>query len=68
MRLTAKHGRLSVTLRAVRQGQDLQVICSGGEAHIGAVALASPHPSTEVADGKGFGCGQGIFGKPVENH
>ena len=45
MRLTAKHGRLSVTLRAVRQGQDLQVICSGGEAHIGAVAL-------EVADGK----------------
>lgn len=52
MRLTAKHGRLSVTLRAVRQGQDLQVICSGGEAHIGAVALASPHPSTEVADGE----------------
>ena len=52
MRLTAKHGRLSVTLRAVRQGQDLQVICSGGEAHIGAVALAGPHPSTEVADGE----------------
>ena len=52
MRLTAKHGRLSVTLRAVRQGQDLQVICSGGEAHIGAVALASPHPSTDVKDGK----------------
>lgn len=42
MRLTAKHGRLAITLRALRQGRDLQVMCSGGDAHIGAVALASP--------------------------
>lgn len=52
MRLTAKHGRLAVTLNILWQGQDLQVICSGGQAHIGAVALASPHPPTDVADGE----------------
>lgn len=42
MRLTAKHGRLAITLRVLHQGRDLQVMCSGGQAHIGAVALASP--------------------------
>lgn len=43
MRWTQTCGRLSLTLRAFRQGRDLQVLCSGGDAHIGAVALATPH-------------------------
>ncbi|WP_291440542.1 hypothetical protein [Desulfovibrio sp.] len=45
MRLTARHGRLALTLRVLRMGRDLQVICSGGQAHIGAVAVASPQPA-----------------------
>lgn len=45
MRLTAKHGRLALTLRVLRLGRDLQVICTGGQAHIGAVAVASPMPA-----------------------
>lgn len=44
MRLIAKQGRLAITLRILHQGRDLQVMCSGGQAHIGAVALASPCP------------------------
>ena len=44
MKLTARHGRLALTLRVLRLGRDLQVICSGGQAHIGAVAVASPLP------------------------
>lgn len=54
MRLTAKHGRLAITLRVLHQGRDLQVMCSGGQAHIGAVALASP-------------CSQGAANKKNQN-
>ena len=45
MRLTARHGRLALTLRVLHLGRDLQVICTGGQAHIGAVAVASPMPA-----------------------
>ena len=42
MKLTARQGRLSISLRVFRQGRDLQVLCGGGASHIGAVALAAP--------------------------
>ncbi|CAK7042735.1 MAG: hypothetical protein DESF_01786 [Desulfovibrio sp.] len=51
MKLTARHGRLALTLRVLRLGRDLQVICTGGQAHIGAVAVASPLPPHAQATG-----------------
>lgn len=36
------HGRLTLALRVLRQGRDIQVLLSGGDAHIGAVALGIP--------------------------
>nr|WP_296986643.1 hypothetical protein [uncultured Desulfovibrio sp.] len=50
MRLTARHGRLALTLRVLHLGRDLQVICSGGQAHIGAVAVASPQSTWETGN------------------
>ena len=37
-------GRLRIGLRVFRQGRDIQVLCHGGAAHLGAVALAVPSP------------------------
>ena len=42
MQLTAQQGRLNIYLHVLRLGRDLQVICGGGDSHIGAVALAAP--------------------------
>ena len=43
MKLTARQGRLNISLRVFRQGRDLQVLCGGGASHVGAVALAAPN-------------------------
>ncbi len=43
MVFTAHHGRLCIRLRIVRQGCDVLLLFSGGAAHLGAVALLSPH-------------------------
>ena len=45
MRFAMSRGRLHIDLRVFRQGRDIQVLCQGGAAHLGAVALAVP--STE---------------------
>lgn len=42
MKFTARQGRLNIYLRVFRLGRDLQVLCGGGDSHIGAVALAAP--------------------------
>lgn len=42
MRFTARSGRLALTLRLCRMGQDWQVVLTGGEAHLGGTALAVP--------------------------
>lgn len=42
MRFTASQGRLRLSLRALRLGRDVQVLITGGMAHMGAVALAAP--------------------------
>lgn len=47
MRLTARHGNIAVSLHVLRQGRDLLVMCSGGQAHIGAVAVASPRSAAQ---------------------
>ena len=44
MRFIARCGRIAVTMRIFRQGRDVQVLFSGGQSHIGAVALAAPTP------------------------
>lgn len=38
----AKNGRILLKMRAIRLGEDLQVLLTGGESHIGAVAVARP--------------------------
>lgn len=45
MRFAMSRGRLRIGLRVFRQGCDVQVLCHGGAAHLGAVALAVPDPS-----------------------
>ena len=54
MKLTARQGRLSISLRVFRQGRDLQVLCGGGASHVGAVALAAPNdahaPQSDQSD------------------
>lgn len=42
-------GRLRIQIRALWIGSDLQVMLCGGDAHIGAVALASPCGYTQVS-------------------
>ena len=37
----ASQGRIALTMKIVPVGDDIQVILTGGEAHIGAVAVAS---------------------------
>jgi hypothetical protein len=44
--VTVGDGREAVTLRLQRQGRDLVVTISGGAAHVGAVAVASPEGGT----------------------
>lgn len=39
--LEKKHGRLTVTLRAFRLGNDLSVVITGGAVHVGAVAAGT---------------------------
>ena len=57
MKLTARQGRLSISLRVFRQGRDLQVLCGGGASHVGAVALAAPNdahaPQPDQSDSGG---------------
>lgn len=43
MLFSAHHDRLRIRLRIVRQGCDVLLVFSGGSAHLGAVALVSPH-------------------------
>ncbi|MDR2821224.1 MAG: hypothetical protein LBB60_11930 [Desulfovibrio sp.] len=42
LRLRAGCGRLLLTLRLFRTGNDVQILLDGGHAHIGVVALAAP--------------------------
>lgn len=44
----AKEGRLDLCLRLFPQGPDLHACLVGGEAHVGAVALAAPGEATEL--------------------
>lgn len=44
----ATEGRLGLSLRLVPQGRDFHACLLGGEAHVGAVALAAPGEATEV--------------------
>lgn len=44
MQFAMSRGRLRIGLRVFRQGRDIQVLCHGGAAHLGAVALAVPSP------------------------
>lgn len=54
MRFTARSGRLSLTVRLCRMGQDWQAVLTGGEAHLGGTALAVPKAaSTEHAQAPG---------------
>ena len=46
----ARQGRLELTLRLVPQGRDLNALLTGGEAHVGATALAAPGEATRVAE------------------
>lgn len=46
--LSISHGRIALNMQIVPVGEDLQIILSGGEAHIGAVALASGNSSEAV--------------------
>ncbi|MBO4300437.1 MAG: hypothetical protein J5861_02425 [Desulfovibrio sp.] len=39
MRLVSRHGRLRIQMRILYLGQDLVVLISGGEAHLGAAAM-----------------------------
>lgn len=41
--ITRSQGRLEITLSLQRLGSDVQVMIWGGDAHIGAVAVAGPH-------------------------
>jgi hypothetical protein len=43
--LTETQGRVALSLTCVVLGRDLSVTLSGGEGHIGAVALAQPRPA-----------------------
>ena len=52
MHITARQGRLNISLRVFRQGRDLQVLCGGGASHIGAVALAAPVQGHEQQQGQ----------------
>ncbi|WP_022657185.1 hypothetical protein [uncultured Desulfovibrio sp.] len=48
MRFRLCRGRLELELRVLRLGRDLQVVLNGGEAHLGAVALAAPGGAVEA--------------------
>ena len=47
MHFCLQRGRLKLELRVQHLGRDLQVILSGGAAHLGAEALAAPDKATE---------------------
>ena len=49
MRFCLRRGRLKLELRVQHLGRDLQVVLSGGAAHLGAVALAAPDKTSETA-------------------
>ena len=49
MRFCLRRGRLKLELRVQHLGRDLQIILSGGAAHLGAVALAVPDKASETA-------------------
>ena len=49
MHFCLQRGRLKLELRVQHLGRDLQVILSGGAAHLGAVALAAPDKASETA-------------------
>ena len=49
MHFCLQRGRLKLELRGQHLGRDLQVILSGGAAHLGAVALAAPDKASETA-------------------
>ena len=44
----AREGRVELCLRLMPQGRDLHAFLLGGEAHVGAVALASPGEAAKV--------------------
>lgn len=46
----ARDGRLELRLRLFRQGPDLHAFLCGGEAHVGATALAAPGEATQVCE------------------
>lgn len=49
----ASQGRLRIVANVLRVGNDVQIILAGGEAHLGAVALATPHAPASVATANG---------------
>lgn len=49
----ASLGRIRITLNAVRAGRDLLILLTGGEAHIGAIALAEPEGLAGMAECEG---------------
>ena len=49
MRFCLRRGRLKLEVRVQHLGRDLQVILSGGTAHLGAVALSAPDKASETA-------------------
>ena len=49
----AREGRVELCLRLMPQGRDLHAFLLGGEAHVGAVALASPGEAAKVLQRQG---------------
>lgn len=50
--LEKKIGRINIILRALKMGNDWQILLSGGVEHIGAITLAQPHiPSKPIVIG-----------------
>ena len=49
--LTRRQGRIALRMVCVAMGRDFSVTLDGGQAHIGAVAVAQPRPSHREAGG-----------------
>lgn len=49
----AREGRIELCLRLIPQGRDLHACLCGGEAHVGAVALAQPGEAARVTQRPG---------------
>lgn len=57
-KLDRRHGRICISLEACSVGKDFSLLVTGGTAHVGAIALATPAGETKMAQLRGHRDGE----------